>query len=256
MSEQVLIDHGRMLDAIRVEVDLLVDASQHTRGDTRVPACPGLSVRETVRHLGSVYRLVVSWLREGARPQQWQRDPAPGESVTEFLRSGFEDLIGELAARDPYASTPTWWPEDQTVGFWLRRMLHETTIHRTDVQSAAGGTVLTNEIAADIAIDGIDEVLLCWYGHRLEMLGVSGTREGSVAVSSGGRTWFTRAGMSYTEASRADTSALDRAAAVVRGEPALVYLWLWGRIATNMVTTGGDDDAVAQLWALLRLATR
>ncbi|GAA5114522.1 maleylpyruvate isomerase N-terminal domain-containing protein [Haloechinothrix salitolerans] len=258
MSEQVLVDHGRMLDALRIEVDLLADASRHARGDTRVPACPGLTIEETVRHVGSVYRLVVSWLRDGKRPGEWQRDPRAGESLIGFLRGGFDELVEELADRDPYAHTSTWWPADQTVGFWLRRMLHETTIHRTDVQSAAGMALegIADETAEDIAVDGIDEALLLWFDHRLEVLGVSGTRDGSVAVSSGGRTWFARAGPSYTEASRADTAVLDQADAVVRGEPALVYLWLWGRIATSMVTTERDDDAVAQLWALLRLATR
>ena len=50
----------------------------------------------------------------------------------------------------------TWWPPDQTVGFWLRRMAHETSIHRRDVESAVGAET---PVAPDLAVDGIDEVL-------------------------------------------------------------------------------------------------
>jgi hypothetical protein len=34
-----------------------------------------------------------------------------------------------------------------------------------------------------------------------------------------------------------------------------VYLWLWGRLPFTAVRITGDMDAVAALWALLRLAT-
>ncbi|MQA62523.1 MAG: maleylpyruvate isomerase family mycothiol-dependent enzyme [Actinophytocola sp.] len=254
MSEQVLIDHGRLLDALRIEVDLVIDAGQHAQYDTRIPACPGLTVGETMRHLGSVYRMVESWLLDGKRPGEWQREPAPGEPVASYLRNGFDALVGEFESRDPHAPAGTWWPRDQTVGFWRRRMVHETTIHRTDVQGAAA--LVVTEVDADVALDGIDEVLLLWFGHRLGVLGVSGTREGSVAVCAGEQVWFARAGPSYAEARRGDESDVAVADARVSGSPMQVYRWLWGRIATNQVTTDGDDDAVAQLWALLRLATR
>ncbi|MGH3517853.1 MAG: maleylpyruvate isomerase family mycothiol-dependent enzyme [Haloechinothrix sp.] len=254
MSEQVLIDYGRMLDRLTLEADLLVEASHHAPYDTRVPACPGLTIGEVVRHLGSVYRLVVSWLGDGRRPQEWQRDPAPGQSAEQYLLAGFDDLIRELASRDPSAPAGTWWPADQTARFWRRRMLHETTVHRADVQSAAG--LARTEIPADIAIDGIDEALTLWFGHRLDVLGVSGTRECSVAVRTEGHAWLARAGPGHTEAQRSSRLNDVVADAEVTGAPDRVYLWLWGRLATHEVTTDGDDDAVAQLWALLRLATR
>lgn len=44
--------------------------------------------------------------------------------------------------------------------------------------------------------------------------------------------------------------------AVLSGEPPAVYLWLWGRLPDRAVTADGDPDAIAQLWGLLRLATR
>jgi hypothetical protein len=35
-----------------------------------------------------------------------------------------------------------------------------------------------------------------------------------------------------------------------------MYRWLWGRLPDRMVEVIGDHDAIAQLWALLRLATK
>lgn len=254
MSQQALIDQGRLLDVLRVEVDLLIDASHQGYSDTRVPACPGLTIGGTVRHLGSVYRMVVSWLSGGERPGKWQRDPMSGQSLESYLRAGFDQLVREFEGRDPDAPAGTWWPEDQTVGFWRRRMVHETTIHRTDVQSAAG--IALTDIPDDVALDGIDEVLLLWFGHKLGVLGLSGTRTGSIAVHPGGRTWLARAGPSLTEAARIPDGADVVADAHVIGTPMQVYLWLWGRVPTSSVITEGDEDAVAQTWALLRLATR
>lgn len=254
MPGKALIDHGRLLDVLHWEVELIVDAAEGARHDARVPSCPGLTIGETVRHLGSVYRMVVAWLREGKRPGQWQRDPSPGESAGDYMRAGFAELADELASRDPGTPAGTWWPADQTAGFWRRRMAHETTIHRTDVQSAAG--LALDDIADEVALDGIDEALLLWFGHRLDVLGVSGTRNGSVGVLAADRYWVAKAGPSVTDAERTERSAALAADAVVSGAPMRVYLWLWGRLATAAVDTDGDEDAVAQLWALLRLATR
>ncbi|MFO7192734.1 maleylpyruvate isomerase N-terminal domain-containing protein [Thermocrispum sp.] len=254
MSKKVLVEHGRLLDVLGVEVELLVDASSGARPDARVPAVPGLTLAETVRHVGSVYRMVVAWLRTGERPTEWQREPARGEPVQQYLRESYAELAEELARRDPHEPAGTWWPEDTTAGFWRRRMAHETTVHRTDVESAAEKDV--TEVAEDVAVDGIDEVLTLWYGHRLGVLGVSGTRAGTVGISVGDRHWMTRAGPSATAAWRADADEVAGADARVTGTAMRLYLWLWGRVPTGAVTTEGDEDAVAQLWALLRLATR
>ena len=48
------------------------------------------------------------------------------------------------AARfDPAAPSWTWWPDDQTAGFWLRRMAQETAVHRVDVELPLGATTPT-----------------------------------------------------------------------------------------------------------------
>ncbi|MDV6014510.1 maleylpyruvate isomerase N-terminal domain-containing protein [Haloechinothrix sp. LS1_15] len=254
MSTHALLDRHRYLETLRTEADRLVHAALQARHDRPVPWCPGLALGETVRHVGSIYRVVYCWLTHGARPRDWVDEPADGESVEDYLRAALDELFPALAATEAGVPADTWWPEDCTYGFWQRRMAHETTVHRVDVQSAAG--VPVTEIPEDIAIDGIDEVLRLWFGHRLTLLGVTGTRQGSVVLHAGKHAWFAHADRTQTEVRRVTADEVSLADGHVRGAPMQVYLWLWGRAPTSAVTTEGDDDAIAQLWALLRLATR
>jgi uncharacterized protein (TIGR03083 family) len=81
-------------------------------------------------------------------PKDWTAVPAW------FSRNG-ADLVAVLRAADPQARMYSW-AEDKHVSFWIRRMLHETTIHRTDAEAAAGVSGL---IEPAVAVDGIDELL-------------------------------------------------------------------------------------------------
>lgn len=271
MTGRALIDYGRLLHRLGIEAELLAESVDERRSEELVPACPGLTLGETARHVGSVYRRLWLWTREGRRPDEWQSAPVPGQSLAGFVRSGIAPLLVELSAHEPDAPCSTWWLADQTYGFWRRRMAHETTVHRVDVQGAAGVDI--DEVAEDIAVDGIDEVLTLWFEHRLRELNMAGTRDHKVTVRSGGREWLTMATTERTSTKRAwsteeelpgdrpvwvDPAEEDQwtAEAVVSGAPMEVYLWLWGRVSNQRVQLSGDRDAIAQLWALLRLATR
>lgn len=251
-----MTDFDRLLDRLGVEAELLastVETADQLALESFVPGCPGLTLEETARHVGSMQRMVWQWMRSGERPTQWRRDPAPGQTLAEFVRAGTAALLTELAAHDPDEPCSTWWPAEQNYGFWRRRMAHETTVHRVDVQGAAG--VPLGEmppVPEDIALDGIDEVLTLWFVYRLSTLGVVGTRRRLVAVRTGGREWFAYAGPLGTSAEPVNAEP----EAVVSGPPMLVYLWLWGRVPDRRIEPEGDQDAIAQLWALLRLATR
>ena len=109
----------------------------------------------------------------------------------------------------------------------------------------------------DIAVDGIDEALSLWFTHRLAVLGLRGTRHARIGVSAGGREWVARARPTGTSAWRVESDD-ERVDGSISGKPEDVYLWLWGRIPphTSAVDRAGSEDAIAQLWALLRLATR
>lgn len=248
-----MVDHGRLLDAIGYEARLLGEASRAVPAETGVPTCPGWTVCEVVRHVGSVHRAAVRWLEDGRRPERWQRDPARGQTVWGYLSEGAVVLSDRLASLDPHSPVATWWSGDPTAGFWSRRMAHETTVHRVDVERAAGRRPA--EVPDDVALDGVDEALRLWLGHRLSVLGVTGTRCGAVEVRTAGVRWMARMTPNETVVSRSAGDGVV-ADAVVSGLPDDVYLWLWGRRGPGAITVEGDEDAVGQLWALMRLATR
>ena len=80
---------------------------------------------------------------------------APGFS--EWFADGTTHLLGQLASVPGDDTCWTWYPSDQSVSFWRRRMAHETLIHRWDAQAALGGDV--DPIDSTVAADGIDEYL-------------------------------------------------------------------------------------------------
>jgi hypothetical protein len=132
-------------------------------------------------------------------------------------------------------------------------MCHETTVHRVDVQYARDVAVTT--VPEDVAVDGTDEVLRLWFGHRAKVLGLSGTRTSSVLVRTLDRAWTATVDRDGT-AVRETLAGTRRTDATVSAPPMQLYLWLWGRVSVHHAQLRGDQDAIAQLWALLRLATR
>ena len=262
MAGQALIEPRRFTDALGAEAELLLDAARRVAPTTQVRSCPGFTVNEVVRHVGGGYRVARSWILEGRAPRSHQQHPVPGQSTEDYLRAGLTDLLAEFSAHDADTPAGTWWPADRTYGFWYRRMAHETTMHRIDLQltaadaGASEGADLITLVAEDFAVDGVDEALAVWFGRRLPMLGVSGTVTRSVGVRTGGHHWIARAGPGFTEAWPCSAREAERADALVSGTPMLVYLWMWGRRDHRAVTWTGDADAAGQLWALMRLATR
>ena len=251
-----LAGYDRLLERIESEAELLAGSSAGVDPDYEVPGCPGLTLGDTVRHVGSVYRMALSWIRSGERPLAWQREPDEGQPVEEYLLSGMRAMVDQLTAHDPKEVCPTWWPAHDRYGFWYRRLAHETTVHRVDVQGAAGMEV--DAVPEDVAVDGVDEILSLWFGHKLTELGVSGTRYGRVRVRTGGREWIARSTPRGTSSWRAEAVEKVLPDGTITADPQVMYLWLWGRIPphTQQLKREGSDDAIAQVWALLRLATR
>lgn len=252
--EHGLVDPGRLLTTLGIEARALAATAHASAADAPVPTCPGWTLGELVRHVASNYRKVLARLRAGRPSDDWQRDPAPGETLSEFFDAALEDLLDELAAHDPDDPADTWWPADPTYGFWRRRMLHETLIHRLDAEKAVAGT--EGEVPEDLALDGVDEALTLWFTQKLPLLGLSGTREGTVGVRTGGHSWIARAGPSISEAWPCTPEEAAAADDVVTADPVPLYKWLWGRAPLTAVTVRGGHDQAAQLWALLRLGTR
>jgi uncharacterized protein (TIGR03083 family) len=121
----------------------------------RVPTCPKWPLRVLVGHIGQAHRWAADIVRSGPAPvpDPCTSDPGHPANWSGWLHEGAADLIDAVAA----AESPVWTffgPRPAT--FWLRRMLHDTTVHHADA------ALMTNNeftVAPDLATDAITEWL-------------------------------------------------------------------------------------------------
>lgn len=226
-------------------------------GTSPVPTCPGWTVSDLADHVTTVYQHKTAIMRTGAFPgDDWAPAPRTGDPAADLGRA-YAELAGELAARDPEETVPSWYPADQTVGFWARRMAHETVIHRVDGELAAGLTRAS--IPADLAVDGVDEVLVRFlehgsrhwpddFGDALRDLDGRAVR---VTTTAGG-SWLVRLAPDGVTVTTGDDG---EAAATVIGDPVAVLLWLWRRGGPEELGFGGDAALVEVLHELMARPT-
>jgi uncharacterized protein (TIGR03083 family) len=151
--------HERYCDALEHEVARVADAVRGADLATPVPTCPDWSLADLLEHTGIVQRWAAEMVRQ-LSPERLDRQrmdvPVPEPAArADWLADGAADVVGAFRSADPDA--PMWaWGADKHARFWPRRMLHETTVHRADVELALGRDPM---IEADVAVDGIDELL-------------------------------------------------------------------------------------------------
>lgn len=264
----------RYLAVLRSDGERLAEAARAAGLDVPIPSCPGWTVRECVLHTGEVFRNKARWLDIGRRPGpgEYEAEPPAGADLVDWYEQSLAVIVAALESRDAAAPADSWWPPDQTVGFWYRRMAQEVTIHRLDVEDALGGPT---PVADDVAVDGIDEVLHTfldedwaamtpddWDGVEPEA-GAGAT----ILVRAGGGAWASTLAPdaiatvtldpAHAEGdAEGDAAAGAGADATVEGRPESVLLWLWGRRPDTEVTLGGDLAAVRAFRDRLVLATQ
>jgi uncharacterized protein (TIGR03083 family) len=193
-------------------------------------------------------------MRRQADPQPWPPDLSGREPIRLLLEARGQ-LLDELRTRGPEAPSYTWYPPDQTVGFWYRRMAQETAIHRIDVELAhAAETPVDPALAAD----GIDEVLVVMLAGDWSDFPVEAAAGKAVDLSAGGRTWRVQLdpeSVTVTEHA-ADPAITDGAHAVVSGAPSDLLLWVWGRAPLDRLAVEGDAEVVTALRSRLVMATQ
>jgi uncharacterized protein (TIGR03083 family) len=216
--------------------------------DRPVPDCPGWTGADAVRHTAQVYLHKVETIRLGDWPDPWPPEHLEAAEPLALFDDAHARLVEAFEAHGPAEPVRTWWPADQSVGFWVRRMAHETSVHRHDVERAAGEPT---PVAADLAVDGIDEVLALFLAGDWSDEPVETATGSRVVVSSGGHDWEVTLGRERVDLARSATGA---ATASVTGEPTAVLLWLWGRGPLPGVE--GEEAVVTELRDRLALATQ
>jgi len=158
------MEYSRFLDCLAVDFARL-RAVVPIRPTATVPSCPGWTVADLTRHVGEVYLHKTLAMREGAEPDPWPPKELADEEPLALLDRAYTGLLAEFAVRKPEDPAGTWYAPDQTVGFWIRRMAQETVIHRIDAELGTRQPVAP--VPADLAIDGIDELLKVFVAYSV-----------------------------------------------------------------------------------------
>ena len=260
--------------AFRRDVAALATAARQDLA-AAVPSCPGWNVAMLVAHLTGMYAHCTAQARAGAattieQGYEGQGLPAaytellayvfdeatpPTERIAPAIPPGLVDLFEQTAATmddalgllEPSAPIWTWWPPDQTPGFWQRRMAHETAIHRWDTELAYG-TPTPPE--TNLAADGVDENFDVIVTARPKPAGTLRSGVGEVFHfhrTDGVGEWllrFDRAGVTITrEHTKADIA--------IHGSGSDLFLWLWQRIPADTLEVSGDAALLRRYFELI-----
>ena len=241
------VDH---LAALRTEGDRLVAAVRRADPDAAVP---GLTwdVRRVATHVGAVHRWAADLVRRalptnetgGSRafePQGLADPDLPG-----WLDEGLDALVRTLGDAPEDLACYTFVPGVAPRTFWARRQVHETAVHRVDVEAAGGWGV--TPVTAAFAQDGLQELV----GAFATEPGFAAARPGVLLLlPEDGPAWRVRFGDGPNRVTNEPEPDPDGADAVVRGSSAELYLWAWNRPAA--VRVGGDPE-VLELWRGVRI---
>jgi uncharacterized protein (TIGR03083 family) len=249
----VSVDTARLLDCLATDVAQLRDVAARDL-TAPVPTCPGWAIEDLVRHVANLYLNVV--VRRLRMPEDVSRQDLTGEEPLAALDRCYTAMIGEFAGRDPRDHVGLL--PHETVYYWIRRMAHETVIHRVDAELAFAGAA--GPIPPDIAVDGLDELLMDFVAEVTRLFpeefaaDLSDWADRWVLVSAGDTAWRVTVRPDRADVTRVDSHRTvdDGAAAGIGGEPAMLLCWLYNRVGTGHVVATGDGDLIAQL---RRLAT-
>jgi uncharacterized protein (TIGR03083 family) len=146
-----LIEQNRFLGDVVFAADL----------STPVPTCPGWTLLQLLRHVGRGDRWAAQIIRDRAGsdldPRQVRdgRPPDDAAGARAWLDAGPQTLLDAVAGAGPDTPVSTFLGP-RPAAWWIRRRLHEATVHRADAALAAGHSY---HLSAELAADGIDEWL-------------------------------------------------------------------------------------------------
>ncbi|HEX2212229.1 MAG TPA: maleylpyruvate isomerase family mycothiol-dependent enzyme [Mycobacterium sp.] len=144
-----------LLDQTREFGDLIRSADP----STPVPTCPDWTLKQLFRHVGRGNRwaaqIVADRLMSPLDPRDVRdgKPPDDADGAVEWLNGGSEALI--KAVERVGADCRVWtFLGARPAGWWIRRRLHEVTVHRADAALALG---MDYDPPADLAADAISE---------------------------------------------------------------------------------------------------
>jgi uncharacterized protein (TIGR03083 family) len=247
-----VLDHEWFCQQVEAEIARMASVVAGADLVTPVPTCPDWTLTRLIGHTGFVHRWATKIVETRATAQIGRRDLDQGLPATEdgypgWLAAGAAPLTAALRSAGP--DTPVWtWGGSELSGcsgWWARRMLHETAVHRADAEIAVG---LEPSIDPVVAADGIDEFLTNLPAARRPSVRLAELPAGSSlhlhATDSDGE-WLIR----FDGGGMAWSRGHEKASAAVRGPVAALLLFTYGRIpGSDPRLAVFGDSSVLDAW--------
>jgi uncharacterized protein (TIGR03083 family) len=240
------------LRVLRTEGARVAGAARSGDLDAPVPCCPGWVLRDVVAHLGWVYRWVTLTVREQRRraPGHALRealtdpDPTDGSGLIERFVRAHAELVDALVVAPPDLACWTPWPARDGRAFWLRRQVHETLIHRTDVDNALAASLRDGtDLDPRLAADGVDELVRGFIHRVAHRLRHPTPRTLGLYATDTGDQWWARIGPGPPRFGLGPTSR--PADTMVAARAGQLFLLLWNRRDSDGLDVRGDHDTLA-----------
>ena len=155
------LDYDRYDAELQAETMKLAQVVRDADPAHRVPTCPAWTLAQLTEHVGFGHRWAAVIVERRATtpvPHDQADDlqvPEDAEERLRWLLVGARRL-GD-AVREAGPQTGVWsWADDKTAGFWLRRITHDTLVHRLDAELAVGREV---SLAPDLAAESVSDLL-------------------------------------------------------------------------------------------------
>jgi uncharacterized protein (TIGR03083 family) len=223
-----------------------------------IPTCPEWNLTQLFRHVGRGHRWAAQIVADRLDHPLDPRDvvdgkpPADPDAAIDWLHDGAQRVLDAITKIGP--DNPAWtFLGPRPAGWWLRRRLHETTVHRADAALALGGDFRHFALPPELAADGISE----WLDLITARLG----RDGQPALAGGDSVHLhaTDGGLGpageWTFSRSAETGALcwshehGKGSVALRGPARDLFLAILRRVPvadTDIAMFG--DAAVWQAW--------
>ncbi|SHK16203.1 TIGR03083 family protein [Pseudonocardia thermophila] len=150
------MDYSALLLSENAALADLVHGADHT---VPVPTCPGWTIRKLAAHIARGDRWAATIIRTRATERVDPRtvpggeQPADLDAEREWVRGGAQAILDAVA--EVGGGTEVWtFTGPKPAAWWIRRRLHEQTVHRADAALALGRPF---EIAPELAADGLSE---------------------------------------------------------------------------------------------------
>jgi uncharacterized protein (TIGR03083 family) len=240
-------------EPLAAEVEKFAAAIADANPAAAVETCPGWDIAYLTEHIGGLYRWAEAHIRLQSPTRVSRREvdlnkPKDWTGAPGWLRESLE-ILAETASKADLDQEVWAWGSDKRGGFWPRRMLFETVVHRADAELARGQKPVVDPT---IAVDGIDEFLdnlplAAYFAPRVAELRGNGERL-EWNASDQGVSWTIKLGPEGFSWAHQDES-MQLPDAAIDAKASDLMLFVYGRRKLDHESLGSRGNReIVQVW--------